>query len=102
MTADFKPLSPVGQRVLDQLDLNGDEEPALRLPAKRLLRMQIAAAGPKSPDQIVRDAYDELFRYPEDLPDLSKLSPPAGNSKPEGLERSHFARRERNDLPTHY
>src|SRR2546430_9244318 len=37
--------------------------------------------------------------YPANLPDLSALKPPGGNSYPEGIERSAFARRQRGDLP---
>ena len=40
--------------------------------------------------------------YPANLPDLSALKPPGGNSCPEGIERSAFARRERGDLPEVY
>jgi hypothetical protein len=36
--------------------------------------------------------------YPADLPDLSSLRPPAGNSRPEGIDQSHAARRERGEL----
>jgi hypothetical protein len=40
--------------------------------------------------------------YPANLPDLSALKPPGGNSRPEGIERSAFARRQRRDLPEVY
>jgi len=43
----------------------------------------------------------DLLGYPDDLPDLSMFDPPH-NSKPEGLEESHFARRERGELPATY
>jgi len=43
-----------------------------------------------------------LMSYPADLPDLSRLRPPGGNSRPEGVERSHFARRERGELAEAY
>ena len=39
--------------------------------------------------------------YPDDLPDLAKLRP-RQNWKPEGIAKSHFARRERNELPEAY
>jgi hypothetical protein len=42
--------------------------------------------------------HDELSGYPDDLPDLSRLRPPGGNSRPKGIEQSHFARRERGQL----
>ncbi|MBL8205243.1 MAG: hypothetical protein JNM09_13495 [Blastocatellia bacterium] len=39
--------------------------------------------------------------YPQDLPDLSKLKP-TGNTKPEGVAQSHYARRMRGELPEMY
>jgi len=39
-----------------------------------------------------------LMGYPDDLPDLSRLRPPAGNSRPEGIAESHDARRARGEL----
>jgi hypothetical protein len=46
--------------------------------------------------------YRQLMGYPDDLPDLSWLRPPGGNGKPEGVAASHFARRERGELPDSY
>ncbi|MBY0227884.1 MAG: hypothetical protein K2W96_01255 [Gemmataceae bacterium] len=40
--------------------------------------------------------------YPDDLPDLSLLRPPGGNTRPEGIARSAFARRQRGELPAAY
>jgi hypothetical protein len=40
--------------------------------------------------------------YPENLPDLNKLRPPGGNKKPEGIGKSHHARRFRGELPEMY
>ncbi len=39
--------------------------------------------------------------YPKDLPDLSKLKP-VGNTKPEGVVQSYYARRMRGELPETY
>ena len=43
----------------------------------------------------------DLMRYPDDLPDLSQLEAP-GNTNPEGIGQSCFARRERGELPATY
>jgi hypothetical protein len=43
-----------------------------------------------------------LMGFPTDLPDLSKLKPPGGNRRPEGISESCFARRERGHLPKTY
>ena len=45
--------------------------------------------------------FADLMGYPDDLPDLSKLSAPS-NSKPEGVGEGYFARRERGELPEVY
>lgn len=51
--------------------------------------------------------YDEeycalLMSFPENLPELARLRPPGGNSRPEGIEDSYFARRRRGELPETY
>jgi hypothetical protein len=48
------------------------------------------------------DLYGCLMGYPDDLPDLARLRPPAGNARPEGISQSSFARRQRNELPVIY
>jgi hypothetical protein len=40
--------------------------------------------------------------YPQNLPNLRKLKPPHGNSRPTGLEHSAFAQRQRGELPSCY
>lgn len=46
--------------------------------------------------------YRQLLGYPLDLPNLESLHPPGGNSRPEGIAESHYARRERGELPDIY
>ena len=45
--------------------------------------------------------YIQWMCYPDNLPDLSRLKPP-GNSKPEGISDSCYARRMRGELPEIY
>ena len=45
--------------------------------------------------------FQRLMRYPNDLPDLSKLRPPK-NSRPQGIRESCRARRDRGELPNTY
>jgi hypothetical protein len=52
--------------------------------------------------QYDREQYIRLMGFPEDLPDLSRLRPPAGNSRPEGVDQTYFARRRRGELPATY
>lgn len=44
----------------------------------------------------------DWLTYPDDLPDLSTQRPPAGNSRPAGIAKSHFERRRRDELPLVY
>jgi hypothetical protein len=45
----------------------------------------------------------EWMRYPEDLPDLNDPKhKPRRNSKPEGIAQSHYAMKQRGDLPDVY
>jgi hypothetical protein len=48
------------------------------------------------------DLHRRLLAYPDDLPDLRRLQPPGGNSRPEGVNHSCFALRERGALPATY
>ena len=40
--------------------------------------------------------------YPTDLPRLSTLMPPGGNTRPEGIAASAYERRQRGELPDTY
>lgn len=53
-------------------------------------------------ERLAPELHLRLVGYPTDLPDLSRLRPPAGNSRPEGIAESHHARRARGELPPTY
>ncbi|ETX07882.1 MAG: hypothetical protein ETSY2_08600 [Candidatus Entotheonella gemina] len=44
----------------------------------------------------------EWMKYPDDLPDLARLRPPFGNTRPTGIWQSYFAQREHGELPETY
>jgi hypothetical protein len=46
--------------------------------------------------------FRQLLAYPADLPDLSTLRPPQGNTRPDGITQSHSVRRQRGELPDTY
>jgi hypothetical protein len=48
------------------------------------------------------DLYGVWLGYPDDLPDLARLRPPAGNHRPSGIQQSHFARKMVGGLPAIY
>ena len=47
------------------------------------------------------DLYQRWMGYPDDLPKLDKRRA-NGNTRPEGIEQSHFARKQRGELPDTY
>lgn len=46
--------------------------------------------------------YQRLLSFPEDLPDLSRLRPPRGNTRPTGVHECHYAQRRSGTLPAIY
>ena len=46
--------------------------------------------------------YHQLMGFPPDLPDLSKLRPPGGNARSQGIQESYFRRRAEGSLPAAY
>lgn len=69
---------------------------------RRFARLLLRTKAAYPDDPVVDALYVAHFGYPADLPDLSKLRPPGGNSRPEGVAASHHARRARGELPEVY
>jgi hypothetical protein len=65
-----------------KLDLN-----APRMVAWRLLWIRLVELASEHDPNL----YQELMGYPIDLPNLARLRPPGGNSRPAGVDASHFA-----------
>jgi hypothetical protein len=82
-----------GQILIDILRLDNDDYTQFR--AKIIETMEILAAAS-------RETYRRWMGYPDDLPDLERLRPPGGNSKPDGVNDSFFARRELGELEEVY
>jgi hypothetical protein len=89
-------LTDVGKKIVKKLRLDNPKATRFR---RWLLEFHRAISA--NPDGQTARLFHHLMSYPTDLPDLAKLRPPQ-NSKPEGIARSHFARRERNELPASY
>ena len=81
------------KRLIRLIGLNSPEAVEFR----RLWIEILDLAQRYDPNLVVR-----IIGYPDDLPDLSRLRPPGGNSRPEGIAPSHFARRERTELSETY
>jgi hypothetical protein len=80
-------------KLIDKLLLNSEDCRAFRRRWISIIRL----AQKHAPD-----LHRELLGYPEDLPDLSRLRPPGGNDRPQGIEQSHYAHRSRGELPETY
>jgi hypothetical protein len=76
------------QRLALQLDLNSPERIDWRVQWMRI----VALAAERD-----RDLWETLVSLPDDLPNLSRLRPPA-NSRQEGIRESWFERRSRGEL----
>jgi hypothetical protein len=49
-----------------------------------------------------RTLFRRLMCFPDDLPELRRLRPPGGNSRPSGIADSYFRQRQRGELPVTY
>jgi hypothetical protein len=91
-------LSPAGRKMVELLDLA--EGPALQVRKEMFLLLRAKRDRPNDP--VIHQLYLSRFGFPSDLEDLSKLEPPGNNSRPQGIEASHFALKSRGDLPDVY
>lgn len=89
----YIPSTPLGQRLIAYLMLNSPERVSNRQRHLRLFENQV---------RLSREDLRLTFGYPSDLPDLSKLKPPGGNSRQAGIRMSHFARKKAGKLPLYY
>jgi hypothetical protein len=53
-------------------------------------------------DPAIHSLFMRVFGYPDDLPDLRRLRPPLGNTKPGSAEGCYYALRERGGLEEVY
>lgn len=82
-----------GQRLIEILQLDEDRVTQMRRNTLRALRNFL---------EYDREFWREQMGFPEELPDLKKKQPPAGNSRHEGLDASCYERRQRGELPDVY
>ena len=76
---------PEAKRLVQQLDLNSPQ-----LKKWRVMWMRIVDLAQERDTEL----YQQLTGFPEDLPNLSHLRPPR-NSRPDGVETSWYAKRQR-------
>ena len=81
------------ERIILTLGLNSEKYKNFRLTWLRNVELAMAYD---------REQFLSLMCFPADAPDLSRLRPPGGNSRPDGVNQSHYARRQRGELPETY
>jgi hypothetical protein len=85
--------TPDARRIIRVLGLDDPEEAEARL----LWQGIIALAERYDPP-----LYQRLMGYPDDLPNLARLRPPAGNTRPAGIQASYDACGKAGCLPLTY
>lgn len=85
--------TPSARRLIRILGLDDPEYTEFRL-----LWLGIVALAKQHDTKL----YHKLMGYPKELPDLAGLRPPKGNTRPEGLQESHFASKRKGTLPDTY
>lgn len=90
-------LTPEGRAFVEILILNDP----IRLQPRRLIveLLQFLDARVLPEARVYLDYY---LGFPDDLPDLARLRPPGGNSRPDGVKDSYFQQRIRGTLPPMY
>lgn len=83
---------PQTRRLMRQLDLNSPKLKKWRVMWLRIVHL--AKLGDSN-------LYRQLAGFPEDLPNLGRLRP-RSNSRPDGIEMSWYAKRQRGQLPETY
>jgi len=86
-------IDAVATRLILQLDLNSP-----RLVQWRTMWSRIADLARKRDQELLR----RLVGFPENLPDLRRLRPPAGNTRPMGIAESWAALAKQGKLPDRY
>jgi hypothetical protein len=86
-------LSDDARSLILKLDLNNPQ-----IVSWRILWIRIAELAAEHDEILLK----RIMGFPDDIPDLSRLRPPGGNSRPEGVANSHFARLSGGELSDTY
>ena len=84
---------PEGSRLIELLGLDSEQSTEFRM-----LWIGIVALAARHDPEL----YHKLIGYAADLPNRAALRPPGGNTRPEGVQQSCFARRQNGTLPETY
>jgi hypothetical protein len=90
-------ITGVGWQTIEICRLN---RPALVQARRRMLQLlqELDARGTEQAKSLLR----EYLSFPANLPMLSQLHPPGGNTRPNGIAVSHYEQRKRGELQETY
>ncbi len=91
-------LTPEGNALIQLCLLNRPKLVETRKRYQKLCEFLLA----QKEDPLARDLIRQTFGYPENLPNLSKMIPPGGNTQPGGLGTCHHARKAQGKLNISY
>lgn len=94
---NIRGLTPAGEDFIHTCQLDRPN-----LIAFRWLLLDTLALLSRKRDPEATELLRRYLGYPSQLPNLAVLRPPGGNSRPEGIGQSAFARRGRGELPETY
>jgi hypothetical protein len=89
-----QPLSKTGEELIEACRLNR----ATLVEARRTV-LEILAMLRATDTANARSLLQRYLGFPDNLPMLSRLRPPGGNGRPNGIASSFYERRERGELP---
>jgi hypothetical protein len=87
-------LSRIGEELIEACRLNR----AALVEARRTILELLATLRATNTDQ-ARTLLRRYLGFPDNLPILSRLRPPGGNGRPDGIATSFYERRQRRELP---
>ncbi len=90
-------ITTAGEQTIEICRLN---RPALVLARRRMLAVLQALAASATED--ARSLLREYLAFPANLPALSQLHPPGGNTRPEGIVASYDEQRKRGEMQETY
>jgi hypothetical protein len=89
----LEPCSPEAEALVETLLLNSPKRVEFRVTWIRIIELAREHSA---------ELFERLMGFPVDLPDLGRLRPRGGNSRPEGVANSHLERKKRGELPPTY
>lgn len=85
------------QEAVEHMQVLGLDDPDLTRYRKQII--DILKRLQALPDETATDILHQWLRFPNDLPNLNRLRPPNGNSRPEGVSECFYNQKQAGRLP---